>query len=272
VYQSCVPGLKLGRAAVDSFWMSLPTTYRPLRGRAQVVVALLVVTGLISCVSILYQLDLQALLDRLAAGRPVGSTEMQSADDRTALIDNLSLAAGVCTSIAFVAWFFRAYQNIERLGARGLRVKPGWAIGSWFVPILNLFRPKQIMNDIWRASDPALPAAEARGWQHGAVPGLLHWWWAAFLIGGSASNMAGLTIETSATVPAQQSAATLAVFADGGRILAAALAVLVVRAVTSRQEGRATRVAGGGLSTGIMPFAAEPSFNTSKSIPPPTAA
>jgi hypothetical protein len=128
------------------------------------------------------------------------------------------------------------------------------------------------MNDIWRASDPALPAAEARGWQHGAVPGLLHWWWAAFLIGGAANNVAGWTVDTSATVPAQQSAGTLAMYADGGQIVGAVLAVLVVRAVTSRQEGRATRVAGGGLSTGIMPFAAEPSFNTSKSIPPPTAA
>jgi hypothetical protein len=253
--------------------MSLPTTYRPLRGRAQVVVGLLVVTGLISCVSILYQLDLQALLDRLAAGRPVGSAEMQTADDRTALITTLSLAAYVCTGLAFITWFFQAYQNIECLGARGLRVKHSWAIGSWVVPILNLFRPKQIMNDIWRASDPALPAGEVWGWQRAPVPGLLHWWWAAFLIGGAANNVAGWTIDTSATVPAQQSAGTLAMYADGGQIVGAVLAVLVVRAVTSRQEARAARVSGGGLALGITPFAAaEPSFNTSKSIPPPTAA
>ena len=51
-----------------------------------------------------------------------------------------------------------------------------------------------------------------------------------------------------------------------------ALAALVVRAVTSRQEARAARVSGGGLALGVMPFAAEPSFDTSKSIPPPTAA
>jgi hypothetical protein len=254
-------------------WMDRATTYRPLRGRAQVVVALLVVTGLISCVSILYELDLQALLDRLAADQPVGSADMKTADDRTALIAILSLVALVCTSIAFVAWFSRAYQNIERLGARDLRVKRGWAIGSWFVPILNLFRPKQIMNDIWRASDPALPAGEVRGWHRGAVPGLLHGWWAVFLIGGAVSNTAGRMVENAETIAARQSAGTLAMLADGALIVGAVLAVLVVLAVTSRQERRAACASHGCLPPGVMPFAAaEPSFHASESSPPPTAA
>lgn len=269
--QSRMSRFKLSRPAVDTVWMNPPTTYRPLRGRAQVVVALLVVSGLISCFSILYELDLQALMDRLASGQPVGSAEMQTAEDRIALIAGLWAAALVCTGIAFVAWFFRAYQNIERLGARDLRVKHGWAIGSWFVPILNLFRPKQIMNDIWRASDPALPAGDARGWQHAAVPGLLDGWWAVFLIGGAASNVAGRMIENAETIAARQSAGTVAMFADGGLILGAVLAVLVVRAVTSRQERRAECVSGGGPPV-IMPgAAAAPSLRTSKSIPPPTA-
>ena len=152
-------------------------------------------------------------------------------------------------------------------------MKSGWAIGSWVLPILNLFRPKQIMNDIWRASDPALPAGEVHGWQRAPVPGLLHWWWAAFLVGAGGSDVAGRMAEASEIVAARQSAGTLAMVTDGGAILGAVLAVLVVRAVTSRQEGRAARVSGGGLALGIMPFAAaEPSFDTSKSIPPPTAA
>ncbi len=27
----------------------------------------------------------------------------------------------------------------------------GWAIGGWFVPILNFWRPMQVVNDVWRA-------------------------------------------------------------------------------------------------------------------------
>jgi Domain of unknown function (DUF4328) len=124
------------------------------------------------------------------------------------------------TGSAFIAWFSRAYQNIERLGARDLRVKHGGAIWSWFVPILGLIRPKQIMNDIWRASDPALPEGEHRGWQ-----------------------------------------------SDGGLIIGAVLAVLVVRAVTSRREQRADGVSGGG-----SPAVTAPGLDTSASIPPPAPA
>lgn len=254
--------------------MELPTTYRPLRGHARVVVALLVATVLISCVSVFYELDLQAMMDRLAAGQPVGSADLETADDRAALISGLMLAAFACTGIAFIVWFFRAYQNIERLGACDLRMKHGWAIGSWFVPILNLFRPKQIMNDIWRASDPALPAAEARGWRRAAVPSLLHVWWALFLISGAGSNVAGRMIEQSQSAASRQLAGKVAMFADGGLILGAVLAMLVVLGVTSRQEDRAERVSGRApplLDLALL-VSAGPSRDPSSSMPPPTAA
>jgi uncharacterized protein DUF4328 len=253
-------------------WMNSPTTYRPLRGRAQVVIVLLVVSSFISCFSILFELDGRALLDRLAAGKPVGPAEIQAADDHMDLIGGLWGITFLCTGIAFIAWFFRAYQNIERLGACGLRVKHGWAIGSWFVPILSLFRPKQIMNDIWRASDPALPAVEARGWQDAAVPGLLHGWWAAFLVAGVAINAGWRMMESAETLAARRSAGTVAMLADGTLILGAGLAVLVVCAVTSRQDRRAERVAGG-VPPAVTPVAAaEPSLGGSKSFPPPSAA
>jgi len=51
----------------------------------------------------------------------------------------------------------------------------GWAIGAWFVPVLNFWRPKQTANDIWSASDPT---AEGK---HLGSP-LLTWWWLCFLL------------------------------------------------------------------------------------------
>jgi hypothetical protein len=37
----------------------------------------------------------------------------------------------------------------------------GWAVGYFFVPLLNLFRPYQVMQEIWKASE------NPRSW-HGA--------------------------------------------------------------------------------------------------------
>jgi hypothetical protein len=76
----------------------------------------------------------------------------------------------------------------------------GWAIGAWFGPILNLRRPKQIANDIWRATNaPADPG----------ISPLLTLWWAAFLISNWASQIAFRTA-LSGDTPEELQTASLA--------------------------------------------------------------
>jgi hypothetical protein len=87
----------------------------------------------------------------------------------------------VCAGL-FIAWFFQAYKNLRRLGVANLRYGNGWAIGSWFVPILGMWRPKQIANDVWRGSEPG--AEVSSGWKAVSVPSFLHWWWGLFLTQG----------------------------------------------------------------------------------------
>ncbi|MDP1849660.1 MAG: DUF4328 domain-containing protein [Solirubrobacteraceae bacterium] len=229
--------------------MNASPTFLTLRGRSQVAVALLVVSALVCLLSILYELDVRGLLERLTTGQPVSYTELTTADDRTELVGILSIVALIATASAFIAWFHRAYTNIELLGARDLRASRGWSIGAWFVPILNLIRPKQLMDDIWRASDPAQPAKVESDWRMRPVPGLLHAWWALFLGGNALGNVAGRMIADAATPAARQSASTWALVSDGLLIAGAVAGILVVRAVTDRQERRAARVTGGGQPT-----------------------
>lgn len=245
-----------------------------LRGRSQVTVALLVVSALVSLISIMYELELRGLIADVLARQPVSYTALETADDRTSLVAVLSIVALIGTGIAFIAWFHRAYTNIERLGASDLRASRGWSIGAWFVPFLNLIRPKQLMDDIWRASDPALPANVQSGWQGRPVPGLLHAWWALLLISGFVGNVAGRMITGAETPEARQSASTWALLSDGGLLIAAVLAILVVRAVTERQESRAARVAGGGSPppTGVVTENERPAVLENVTVWPPISA
>jgi hypothetical protein len=255
--------------------MHPPACFLQLRGRANVVVALLIVTALVSALSILYELDMRSLLDRIAAGQVIGLAEAQAADDRAALAATLSLAALVATSVAFIVWFFRAYVNIERLGARELRATKGWSIGAWFVPFLNLTRPKQLMDDIWRASNPVLPAGEIHDWQEAAVPALLHGWWAIFLLAGFVSNIATRLLAGAENAPARATAGLISMIGDGAIIAAAILAVLVVRAVTSRQESHAARPGPSNPPTGYgAQYPPTQRIDTERpdNFPPPTAA
>ena len=80
------------------------------------------------------------------------------------------------TAYYFARWILQAQRNVLALGARGLRMSPGWAVGWFFVPIWNLWRPYMAMVDLWRASHR--PA----DWNTVTVPDLLPKWWAAWII------------------------------------------------------------------------------------------
>lgn len=101
----------------------------------------------------------------------------------------LLIAAG-----AFIAWFYRAYKNLRRLGLQGLRFGTGWAIGAWFIPILGMVRPKNIANDIWRGSEPGVEVTS--GWHRGEVPRLVHWWWGLFIVQGLLIQFGGQTVNS----------------------------------------------------------------------------
>jgi hypothetical protein len=130
----------------------------------------------------------------------------------------------------------------------GLRYASAWAAGGWFVPLLNLFRPKQVANDIWRASDPQL---RSDGWHGRDVSPWLHWWWAFWVAGGVFGNQAAFAQMQADTVSEQFRASSLAMVADILFALGAAFAIAVVSVVTLRQEARAQAMSNG-ARTGVV--------------------
>jgi hypothetical protein len=82
------------------------------------------------------------------------------------------------TAIAFLMWFHRVHRNLPALRAERLDYSPAWAIGGWFIPIINLGRPYQVMREVQRESDPARIAPQGAP----TVSLLIGWWWGAFLL------------------------------------------------------------------------------------------
>jgi serine/threonine protein kinase len=154
----------------------------------------------------------------------------------------------------FLAWFRRAYTNLAPLGARRLRYGRWWTVGAWVLPVFSLFRPKQILNDIWRASEPDLPADVGDRWRHRPVTPLLGWWWMTFLASILVRSVTTEAVHAAASVmtlgllPSQldrfQASADVQVLAELLTVLAGMLALRVVRRTTARQEQRAARLAG----------------------------
>jgi serine/threonine-protein kinase len=163
------------------------------------------------------------------------------------------------TAGLWLGWFRRAYLNLPALGARRLRYRPWWAVGAWLLPVFCLFRPKQLLNDIWRASDPDLPPDQADAWRKRPVAELLGWWWLAFLTSVLVRSITTEAVHSAADLmllgllPERldrfQASAGMQIAADLLTVACGLLALRVVRRTSNRQHERATRLAATGAIT-----------------------
>ncbi|HWJ60476.1 MAG TPA: DUF4328 domain-containing protein, partial [Acidimicrobiales bacterium] len=88
----------------------------------------------------------------------------------------------LATIVVFLVWRHRIQRNLRGpLGVAGLEQTPGWAVGWWFVPIANLWKPKQGMDEAWRASAPDVPVG-AHGWAGRPSSPLIGWWWGVWIL------------------------------------------------------------------------------------------
>lgn len=89
------------------------------------------------------------LLQRAMSGEEVTYEAALANDSRERTIAIFYLVAYILSAITFIQWFRRAYYNLHQKSST-LEHSEGWAAGSWFVPIINLFRPFQIMREMFK--------------------------------------------------------------------------------------------------------------------------
>ena len=96
------------------------------------------------------------------------------------IVGVLSMIAYIGSAILFIMWFRRAYFNLHQRVPH-LSKSEGWAAGSWFVPIINLYYPYQIMKELYQDTYALLIK---NGVENVKNPGLkyVNWWWALWLM------------------------------------------------------------------------------------------
>jgi hypothetical protein len=155
----------------------------------------------------------------------------------------LYLVGLVVTGVVFIVWQYRHARNAEALGGiNGLR--PGWAIGGWFIPVANFVLPALQLSQASQASDPSLsPGMPGRGGR--ASPHVIFWaipfGLGHFLIGSWSSVFPGM-----GTNDADDAGSVRSRLAVGYLLLAGAalLGIVMVHSLTSRQKARSVRVTG----------------------------
>ena len=171
------------QAAADSILQphqALPPVvvpYQSARGKATfaiVMAGILIGMQLLLAGSAVLQLQ---LLEGAKSTGGIDPTAASANDARHMGLSQALIVAGVISFIALLVWIYASHRNLPALGATGLEFTPGWAVGWFFVPIANLFKPCQAIFEIWNSSDPARlprPGMGATPVQSGAIVG---WWW-----------------------------------------------------------------------------------------------
>lgn len=151
---------------------------------------LTVTTRIFLCLGVLVSLDAGALaLTELSLMEEYSPTD--GLDDvyddliiPTLLLGLTQFATGIGTIVVIAMWVYRMAWNARYFaGARNMDYTPGWAVGWYFIPFANLWKPYQAMKEIWRASD------EPARMNQIPVPFWLPLWWCLWLVTNILSNV-----------------------------------------------------------------------------------
>ncbi|MEU9855913.1 DUF4328 domain-containing protein [Streptomyces sp. NPDC047974] len=197
--------------------------------------------GLATALTVLLGVDV--LLFLLGAGSeawiladPLAAAESYATVEATL---NTLTAAGflayLATVVVFIIWFHQVRSNAG-VWAPDLQSRtPGWAIGSWFIPIGNLWIPRQIAVEVWRASRPDPYAADGA-----RELTLLNSWWTCFVVGVAVDRLSSGLYKQADTLDALTTAATWSMAGYVFIVASGVLAILFVRRLTSMQHTKAT--------------------------------
>jgi hypothetical protein len=134
--------------------------------------------------------------------------------------------AQLATVVAWLLWQHTAYSNLGLVGLGTRDASPGWAVACWFIPLVNFFAPYRILKELWLRSESENDQESIKDLRAPTPVSL--WWgaWILFLLRGGFIPRSGRLITVTAYL----------VFAALIVLLAALLAVKVVRGIQKRQE------------------------------------
>jgi hypothetical protein len=231
---------------------------RPMRVVGTWLLALLAAGAVASALLAVYTLAEVRVLQRAVAGAAVTDAEVASAVFRDGVVSLGGLVLWVATAAVLLVWFHRGYGNLRSIGTTAPRFGIGWAVGGWFVPFLNLVRPKQIADELWRASRPVGASPDGPGPTRMLT---VHLWWTLWLASLAVQvPFAIATVETAAEADPE----ALLWAAQGslvGAVSELALHVLtfaLVYGITVGQDARIARLTSAGGAPRWKPTPAAP--------------
>jgi len=212
-----------------------PAQLRPVRGLRTAAVVMLVIDAVVCLIASIIDVERAALIQRIIDDEPVEIEEIKASDALYAASGLLELAVYFVTAVMFLIWLYRARINAELLSPWPHRRSRPWVIWGWIVPIISLWFPKQIVDDIWASSQPGV-LARSRDLASAPRSGLIWAWWLAWVFSLWIGQVSARLFRKADELPELKQAAQMDIFLNFATIVAAILAIAVVLSITRHQE------------------------------------
>jgi hypothetical protein len=170
----------------------------------------------------------------LLNGSNISSRAAESNDTRVQVIAILWLLFWIISGITFIRWFWRSYENVKLFSGE-TRFGPGWACGAWFTPFICLWRPYQIMKDIFQRTNELLNKFEIK---QELKMGVMRGWWFLWIISAVLSQIIFRNNDTS--LPGLKNITVISMI---DHILEILLALLTIHLIKKHSESE-SKIAG----------------------------
>jgi hypothetical protein len=214
----------------------IPQQKKGVATATQILLVVQIALMAIQVLALVHRINLLHVIER---GGDVSQTQGDAADNGVNGTAGLVGIAFIATVVTWCMWQHAAQRTAIAMSSQPLNFSPGWAVGWWFIPFANLVQPFRTVKELWKAS-------HGGAWENMKTWGVIPVWWAFWLasfvhvwFGESSANF-GFGIGTVGRAP--QTAAEIAnrdsweIVSLLIRVVAAVLAVLIVRAIVSLQE------------------------------------
>lgn len=134
-----------------------------------------------SLTSILQAIKISGLIERVQSGDEGAAYEIAAMEKS---MDPLSIIAGIIGIVAIVfvcMWFYRAGQNLHLSGVKYLNYSPGWYVGWFFIPLVQIVMPFVTTIELWKANASINNPDEHASWSSNKLSPLVIFWYVSFI-------------------------------------------------------------------------------------------
>jgi hypothetical protein len=207
---------------------------RPNAERAKLAIILIWATLAIEVISVISDYFQYRLISGMVAGEPIDMGLAESNDMRQRLIGITAIIVLIVSAIIYVRWFRRAFYNLETK-TRGLQFSNNDAASCWFIPLLNLYKPFQIMDEMYRRTEILL-SEQVKDYKASFTFYNIRWWWAFWILHNIAGQIVFRMAMAAETADEILNATIFSMVTGLINIPLALIAILVIQDYTEKEN------------------------------------